>query len=578
MSLHPRTGFASILLALVAAATVSASERLDPLLFELANAPPARARALAASRRVRMSAEATPSVLAVVETRSRASGAILSLQVAGLRVEQTADDVALAWIPLNRLSAVAALAEVSRVRRPIPAVWSVVSEGVRLIGADLTQSIGARGEGVRIGVLDVFSGYPAKVGRELPPAAKVHFASFIAGGEEGSTDHGVRVAEILHDVAPDAELYFAAFEDDVGYRNAVAWLLSQGVHVINHSGGFGLYGDLSGNGPLHPQAAAAAAANVLYVEAVGNSGRSHYRGRYSDGDGDGFHDFAAGVSRMPFTVSSQSQRSVRVDLAWDDWGPNPVEPRPLADYDVCIFDGASELVCTKERQDGGLGQTPFEVLEYELPSTGGFTLGIRRAAGSPDLDFDLVLLPDFDLGALAVASSSFITPADSPYVFAVGASGLSDIIRSYSSRGPTGDGRIKPDIVAPDGVNTSLGVFFGSSAACPHVAGAAALLKSLEPGLSAVELAERMRSRAVLLAGDTFPGPDNVYGSGRVDANFRGLAPLPTPTPTPSIPGPAPRSQGGCRLVDPGAAGGALGEVALLFTVLGYAAWLRLRA
>ena len=198
---------------------------------------------------------------------------------------------------------------------------------------------------------------------------------------------------------------------------------------------------------------------------------------------------------------------------WDDWGPNPVDPRPVADYDVCIFNGTTELVCTSERQDGGVGQAPYEVLEFELPTTGAFTLGVRHSAGTSDLDFDILLLPEFDLGALAVPSSSFIAPSDSAHVFAVGASGLSDIIRSYSSRGPTRDGRIKPDIIAPDGVATSFGAFFGTSASCPHVAGAAALLKSLEPDLGAIELAQRMRSRAVVLSGDTVPGPDNVFGA-----------------------------------------------------------------
>jgi subtilisin family serine protease len=121
-------------------------------------------------------------------------------------------------------------------------------------------------------------------------------------------------------------------------------------------------------------------------------------------------------------------------------------------------------------------------------------------------------------------------------VISVGAINASDpgtdTIASYSSRGPTGDGRIKPDITAIDGVNvTGAGgfpdPFFGTSAAAPHVAGLAALLLQFRPDLQTGEsgddpATDRTTLRNASLNGGVdlgAAGTDNVFGFGRADGS-----------------------------------------------------------
>ncbi|MBX3059767.1 MAG: S8 family serine peptidase [Anaerolineae bacterium] len=119
--------------------------------------------------------------------------------------------------------------------------------------------------------------------------------------------------------------------------------------------------------------------------------------------------------------------------------------------------------------------------------------------------------------------------------YSVGATNNSDVIASFSSRGPsTFTGGLKPDISAP-GVSIrsttrfgNYGTSSGTSMAGPHVAGMVGLLISAQPLLAGqVDIIETLiNGTAVPLTsstqfcGDDQPGdvPNNVYGHGRIDA------------------------------------------------------------
>ena len=114
-----------------------------------------------------------------------------------------------------------------------------------------------------------------------------------------------------------------------------------------------------------------------------------------------------------------------------------------------------------------------------------------------------------------------IAPADGDSVIAVGAVDNTGIIASFSSRGPTHDGRIKPDVCA-QGVSVRcaspydslayLGVN-GTSLSTPLVGGAAALCLQMHPYWSPVELRDALRASATQAL-----VPDNDYGWGIIDA------------------------------------------------------------
>ncbi len=113
------------------------------------------------------------------------------------------------------------------------------------------------------------------------------------------------------------------------------------------------------------------------------------------------------------------------------------------------------------------------------------------------------------------------TPADAFDILSVGAVDASGYIASFSSRGPTYDGRIKPEVCAR-GVSTAAasavddytyGYANGTSLSAPLVAGVVALIIEARPDLDSYQIMEAIKSTA-----DNAATPDNTYGWGIVNA------------------------------------------------------------
>jgi serine protease AprX len=117
-------------------------------------------------------------------------------------------------------------------------------------------------------------------------------------------------------------------------------------------------------------------------------------------------------------------------------------------------------------------------------------------------------------------SSTLSAPADAKKILTVGAVDKDGLIAIFSSRGPTADGRIKPEVVAR-GVNTFVAASYarnafgrsdGTSFSCPLTAGAAAALLSAHPEWKPAQVIEAFTSTA-----SRNSAPDNDYGWGIVN-------------------------------------------------------------
>lgn len=123
------------------------------------------------------------------------------------------------------------------------------------------------------------------------------------------------------------------------------------------------------------------------------------------------------------------------------------------------------------------------------------------------------------MGNTGPALGSIWSPADAESILAVGSVNSGNTVSGFSGRGPTADGRIKPDVVAQGesvtwaiAGTTSVSLANGTSLATPLVAGGAALVREAHPEWTVAQVREALMSTA-----DKAATPDNNYGSGRIN-------------------------------------------------------------
>ena len=400
---------------------------------------------------------------------------------------------------------------------------TIEGEGMAVIGADAWHQAGFTGAGLCIGVLDLgFAGYQDLLGVELPDS--VTAATF--GWYDDEEIHGTACAEIIHEVAPGAELTFAWYGgSDAAMGEAVDWLVDQGVDIISHSAG-GLVGPRDGSEWDAQLVDDLAAQGILWVNSAGNEALSHYRGIFTDEDGDGTHEFAPGEEMLAL----YNEGYVEIALSWeDDWG------QATQDYELFLYDAAgNELAASQDAQSGQVGQEPVEWIEYE---TGGETVYAIVTACAVGRAVTLDIFVNGADVAYPSPDRSVCPPGDAMGSLTVGAvNWWNDVLADYSSQGPTADGRLKPEISAPTGISgATYGAeeFHGTSASCPHIAGAAALVWQAHPEFTRQEVVDFLLAHVL----DLGPaGPDTGYGYGRLQLSAPPVAspaPMPTATPTP---------------------------------------------
>ena len=564
---------------------------------------PSGLRAMLAARRLRIN-DGGETQLFIYVTDASDLGALKSL---GVRIERVDAEhgIVQAQAQPASLRALAALPDVRSVRLPsypFLNAGSVTTEGDGILKADeLRDLLGVDGSGITVGVIsDGVAGLSESQGLGDLPAVDTATCDVAAesptAAESGA--EGTAMLEIVHDIAPGAALMFGHFGFSyngtvMDFNAAVDCLAANADIVVDDIGWFGVgpydgtslvsqntADALNGPGPIRG-----------YYTAVGNQAHDHYQAPYVNSglsidetdvfeelDPEGIfgwdlHEFAAiaapeetvhaGVVPAPATgnrLMLESDAVASFVLLWDDeWG------RATTDYDLFLRVGSALHVCSGESQEFTLSEpeTPYfprEECAWENDTNVDMAVDVvigNYLGEAAPVTFDLFVLcggcsalPNGNTFDFTTPGSSVPNQSDAggepASVVSLGAVRQSspNAIESFSSRGLTEDGRLKPDAVAVDGVcitgaggfgqqNCQSGGhrFFGTSAASPHAAGIAALLLECQPSLSRVALRDALLDTAIDLGEG---GPDPIYGNGRLNALAAADAGCAPPTPTAS--------------------------------------------
>jgi hypothetical protein len=443
------------------------------------------------------------------------------LESLGGRMETQYENLVQGLIRIEQIESLADTPHVRFVRLPFKAFpQEVLSEGVNTIKATGWKALSPyrTSEEVKICILDAgFTGYSALLGTELP--ASVVTRSFRADGNLLANKHGTGCAEIVYDMVPNAKLYLANFGTDVEHGRAVDWIIEQGIHIVSYSMGWYNAGRGDGTGPIGAHVKKAADAGVVWVSAAGNSAEKHWKGTFSDTNGNGWHNFTADNEVLNFWVPAYNVTGAW--LRWDNWGnwSGTSYSGSNQDYDLYlwVWTGSSwmSVASSKGRQTGS--QWPTEAISgWYSTASRYWGISIQRYSASQAVNFNLLTTGSSQPIQFNDPWNSLLIPADSPHVITVGATDWNtDAYHVYSSRGPTNDGRVKPDFSAPagtSGVTYGTRSFFGTSASTPHMAGAFGLILEKTP-FTAAQVRALLENRARDLGS---AGKDNQFGVGRV--------------------------------------------------------------
>ena len=416
---------------------------------------------------------------------------------------------------------------------------------------------GFNGAGVRIGVLSdgVQSLADAQASGDLGPVT-------VLPGQTGAGDEGTAMLELIHDVAPGAQLFFAtAFTSITSFASNILALRAAGCDIIVDDVGYFVEspfqdgqtaGATTTNGGVVTQAVKdVAAAGAMYFSSAGNSGNLNdgtsgvWEGDFVAGGAAGspvsagtFHRFT-GVQDFDTLLTAGSGP---INLFWSD---------PLGasvnDYDLFRLNSAGTVVAAAGTniQDGN--DDPYEQMSNATSSPRVVIVKKSTAAAR-------FLHLNANRGTFSVATAGQThghAATSNIFTFDVAATyqgfaypnahSTANVVETFSSDGPrrvfylgngapitpgnvssTGGAVLqKPDMTAADGVFVTgagdfPGQFFGTSASAPNAAAIMALIKSANPGFTQSQLRNALFATAIDIEA---PGVDRDSGIGIVMAN-----------------------------------------------------------
>ncbi|MEM7772028.1 MAG: S8 family serine peptidase [Cyanobacteria bacterium P01_A01_bin.37] len=467
---------------------------------------------------------------------------------------------------------------------------TVITEGDRAMRSDHARfNHNLDGTGIRIGIIsDSFNAFGNSsddvANGDLPgnsnPNQYRQPVQVLQDDPQG-IDEGRAMAQIIHDVAPGAELLFYAPTSVPDFAQGIDALVEAGADIIVDDLGFSDQPFFQ-DGPVSQAVARAAQRNVTYVSAVGNYGHASYESPFRP-SGQRFsvggvtydaHDFDPSLATDVFqNITLPSEGDLDIVFNWSEpFRSFNLGAGATSDIDLFLMaqprfpQSRQDQALVDISRDDNIGNDPIEFLSVFNQSFRDsdyyLVIGKRQDSQNTD-DPQLIKWIDFeDVGSVYEYVNEFPNQSANSTVYghpnaedtiAVGAVRFSrtpafgsETIqpRTFTSLGGTpilfdtqGNAlrtpliRDKPQLIGPDGVSTSVADFEsfpGTSAAAPHLAAVAALILERAGGsgsLSPDEIRDILQTSTLEVGA---PGFDQTSGTGFIQADLAVMNVAPT--------------------------------------------------
>ncbi|MEO1674198.1 MAG: S8 family serine peptidase [Pseudomonadota bacterium] len=439
---------------------------------------------------------------------------------------------------------------------------SVVTQADASARADEARALfGVDGTGSSIGVLsdsfDNLGGFSSDVASgDLP--ANITILDELPSSEEGS-DEGRAILQLIHDIAPGANLLFdTAFLGVANFAQGIIDLANAGANIIIDDVVYfsePFYQD----GPIAQAVDQVAAQGVLFFSSAGNSGTDSYEAVFRNSgiiEGGQFggvaHDFDPGTgvdTRQLLSLPDGGQLSL--SFQYDEPFASSGGLGASSDYDIYLYEAGTDNIVASSLSSNASDALEIISFTNETGSTQQYEFVIVRFSGNTN---NLLKYIDFSGDAtfqeFTTNSPTLIGHANANGAIAVGASAFFNTpefglnpprLNGFSSGGnvpilfdtagnrlATPEDRGGPNFVAPDGGNTtffgndvgfdadSFPNFFGTSASAPAAAAIAALLLEQVPTATNAQVIQALSETAIDIGA---PGVDLASGAGLIQAD-----------------------------------------------------------
>ena len=426
----------------------------------------------------------------------------------------------------------------------------VGSQADRAMRGDVARSTyGVTGAGVKIGILsdsfNIRGGYALDVmSGALPTGVTV-----LKDGPSGSADEGRAMAELVHQVAPGAQLaFYTAFAGETDFAAGIRALAAAGCKVIVDDVTYLDEPFFQDGGAIQRAVADVVAKGVSYFTSASNEGTNFYEHAFTGvsttlpGLGGTYKAQNFGTAAAPATMQSLTiarGATATIDLQWDQPFASIGTGHASGDsLGLVLYNAAGKIVASAlANRTGG---DPVQILRFTNTTTSSdFRLAIVTNGGSfaPSLLKYIVYgqgvtINDRNAGIGSGTVIGHEMSAGGNSVGAIAAAqapalGGGGAIESFSSVGPgtilfdAKGNRLpialsahKVDFIAPDGVATSVfSPFYGTSAAAPDAAAVAGLMLQANPSLSPTQVSALLATSAIPVT-----GPAGGVGAGLIQA------------------------------------------------------------